>query len=533
MKLNMKQVLKKGLPIAVAAALTFSYTADASLAKGKPKHAGGPKAEVEHKVKGQGFSDVEGYWGQESVEKMSALGVIEGYADGTFQPNKPVTHQEAIVMIVRLLGLEGEAMERAEVGVSLPFKNRASIASWAHGHIDVALELDLIEGSHVFHGNKPASRMYVTSLMVKGLGLDMSQYENIEVGFTDVLDLSAEERLQLAVAVTEDLTNGYGDKKFKPNKPVTRGEMAAFLERMKDHLDEDSIFKQRIEGTFTSVNIRTGSITVNQEVIDSSNRKDWEDRTYLLADEYVIYYNDIKRSNFNQFEIDDTIEIILNKDEKVIFIEGEASEEEDVIWENLKGISTFNLKLSSGQNNIDFVYDAEEAEEMYVLSQIDGKSTLLTGEEASIAIKEIVEDYIEENEQFDVKEVSSALSSTVRATRGATWKAKLNYETDTKRLFFDVKKANDSESTVLTWEKDEATLSYTQTKDENDEVVMDLEYKDPETNTEVNYHKEVDGRNVTASGTLEISGVKISIEDTSLEPTIKGIIADQGIKITF
>jgi hypothetical protein len=529
MKLNMKQALKKGLPIAVATTLVFSYGVDASLAKGKPKHAGGPKVKVEQK----GYSDTEGYWGEGSIEKMSALGVIQGYADGTFQPNKLVTQQEAVVLIVRLLGLEEEAKKRAEEGVRLPFKNSASIATWAGGHIDVALELGLIEGGHVFQANKAASRMFVTALMVEGLGLELSEYENIEVGFSDISGLSAEEKLQLAVAVTEELANGYGDKKFQPNKPVTRGEMVAFLERMMDHLDDDGIYKQRVEGTFASVNTSDGTITIKEEVDTSSESKVWRNKTYLLADEFVIYYNGKKRTNFELFEEKDSVEIILNKDEEVIFIQGEAKDDEEVIWDNLEGISSFNLKLSSGQNKIDYIYDAEEAEEIYVLSQINGKSTLLTGEDAVLEIKDIVDEYFEEDAQFDVNEISADLASTVKATRSATWAAKLDYETDEKILSFDVQKNSNSEATVLTWEKDEVTIDYSQTIDRNGKVVTNLEYKDTDTNNEVKYHKEVSGRTITATGTLKINGVTISIKDTSLEPTIKSIIANHDLKISF
>jgi hypothetical protein len=529
MKIDLKQALKKGLPIAVATTLVFSYGVDASLAKGKPKHAGGPKVKVEQK----GYSDTKGYWGEDSIDKMSALGVIQGYADGTFQPDKPVTQQEAIVLVVRLLGLEEEAKKRAEEGVTLPFRNSASIASWAYGHVDVALELGLIEGSHVFQANRAASRMYVTALMVEGLDLELSDYESIEVGFSDISSLSAEERLQLAVAVTEELANGYGNKKFHPNKPVTRGEMVAFLERMMDHLDDEDIYRQRIEGTFTSVNTTAGTITVKQEVEISSNQRVWQNKTYLLADEYVVYYNGKKRSSFDLFEAEDTIEIILNKDGKVIFIQGEAKNDEDVIWDNLEGISTFNLKLSSGQNKIDYVYDADEAEEIYVLSQINGQSTLLRGAEASVAIKAIVDAYLKEDDQFDVNAVSTALANMVKVNSSSVSSVKLTYVTDTKTLSFDVQKGASSEATILTWSKGEATLSYTKTKDQNNKTVTYLEFKDPTSNNEIKYNKVLNGTTVTATGILKINGITISIQDTSLEPTIRSIIANYDLNITF
>lgn len=535
MKINIKQTLKRGLPIALATALVLSYGVDSSLAKGKPDHAG-PKAKIEQKSKGKicGFLDIEGYWGQESVEKMNALGVIQGYVDGSFQPNKPVNQQEAVVMIVRLLGLDEEAKERAEAGVTLPFKNRGSIANWASGHIDVAIELGIIDGGHVFQGNKAASRMFVTAMMVKGLGIDLSQYSGIDVGFSDILNLTAEERLQLAVAVTQELANGYGDKKFKPNKPVTRGEMAAFLERMNKLLDDnDAIIRDHVKGLFTSVNVITGTITVKQEVTNSSNQKVWESRTYPLENDYVIYYDGKKRSNLDLFKAEDNIEIILNKDGKVIFIQGESKKDEKAIWENLKGISDFDLELTSGSNKIHYKYDAKIADKIYVLSQLNGQSNLITGKEASLIIKGIVDVHLQEDNQFNVKELSDTLVNSVKTGTNSASNVKLNYVTDTKTIVFDVQTSSNSETIILSWSKGDSTVTYTKIKDQNNKVVTHLVFKDPTNNNEVTYNKEVSGTAVAASGTIKLNGVTITIVDTSLEPTIASLIAHFKIQLSF
>jgi hypothetical protein len=529
----MKQTLKKGLPIALATALALSYGVDSSLANGKPDHAG-HKTKTEHKVKFKGLLDIEGYWGQESIEKMNALGVIQGYMDGSFQPNKPVNQQEAVVMVVRLLGLEEEAEKRALAGVNLPFKNRASIASWAYGHIDVALELGIIDGGHVFQGNKAASRMYVTSMMIKGLGLELTQYAGIDVGFSDIMHLTAEEKLQLVVAVTTQLANGYGDKKFHPNKPVTRGEMAAFLERMKKLIgDNDEIFRQHIKGLFTNVNITSGTITMQAEVTNSSDQKVWETRSYLLQDGYSIYYDSKKRSNLDLFKAEDKIEIVLNKEGKVIFIKGESKQDENEIWENLEGISTFDLELASGANKINYKYDVEKAEEIYVLSQINGQSSLITGKQASLVIKGIVDTHFKEESQFNVKTLSAALANSVKENTNSASNVKLNYDTETKKIVFDVQIGSNSEATILNWSKGDTTVTYTQTKDQNNKVVTHLVFKDPTNNNEVTYHKEVNGTTVTATGIVKVNGVTITIVDTSLEPTIASLIAHYKLQLSF
>ncbi len=50
----------------------------------------------------------------EAVSNMSKKGVISGYGNGYFKPNKPVTELEAIIMALRLTGLEDEVNEAKE-----------------------------------------------------------------------------------------------------------------------------------------------------------------------------------------------------------------------------------------------------------------------------------------------------------------------------------------------------------------------------------------------------------------------------------
>ena len=46
------------------------------------------------------FPDVpNGHWAYEAIQRLSALGVISGYPDGTFRPNASVTRAELACMV--------------------------------------------------------------------------------------------------------------------------------------------------------------------------------------------------------------------------------------------------------------------------------------------------------------------------------------------------------------------------------------------------------------------------------------------------
>ncbi|WP_025025708.1 hypothetical protein [Caldalkalibacillus mannanilyticus] len=68
-KVDMKKVFKKGLPLALATSLVFSYGVGDIEAKEKGKNKKN-EVKVEKERKSKGFSDIEGYWGQKTIEKM-------------------------------------------------------------------------------------------------------------------------------------------------------------------------------------------------------------------------------------------------------------------------------------------------------------------------------------------------------------------------------------------------------------------------------------------------------------------------------
>lgn len=53
---------------------------------------------------GKNFSDIQNHWGKDFIIQASNMGILNGYSDGTFKPDKEVPYAEAITIIVRALG---------------------------------------------------------------------------------------------------------------------------------------------------------------------------------------------------------------------------------------------------------------------------------------------------------------------------------------------------------------------------------------------------------------------------------------------
>jgi len=52
------------------------------------------------------LQDVSYHWAKDSIEKLARAGVLEGYGDGTFQPDRTISRQEMAVIISRIVHLD-------------------------------------------------------------------------------------------------------------------------------------------------------------------------------------------------------------------------------------------------------------------------------------------------------------------------------------------------------------------------------------------------------------------------------------------
>lgn len=79
----------------------------------------------------------------EAVEVLSALGIVNGYEDGSFQPDGEITRAEAATMIVGALNMTEDA--KASAGTS-KFADVNTDASWATGYVNVGVAQGFIAG---------------------------------------------------------------------------------------------------------------------------------------------------------------------------------------------------------------------------------------------------------------------------------------------------------------------------------------------------------------------------------------------------
>ena len=220
------------------------------------------------------FSDTKGHWAETAIAKMQQYGFINGYNNGTFQPNKPVTEAEAIVMVVRAMDLEDDAQD---ADLSTLVDNLSNVPDWATGYLQVALDNEIITESELLslHPNQGAKRIMVTLWLSRALDLDDYIDEDTELPFVDRDEIS-DELYDAAVLMYEaGLMKGDGHN-FQPNKPITRAEMAILLDRI-DESDAGDIYFTDFKGFITDVD--DDYITVER----------WDiSKTFEFADDVIV-----------------------------------------------------------------------------------------------------------------------------------------------------------------------------------------------------------------------------------------------------
>ncbi|GAA4855145.1 hypothetical protein GCM10023310_37590 [Paenibacillus vulneris] len=198
------------------------------------------------------FDDVKGAdveWAARYIASLASKRVFEGYEDGTFQPRKTITRIEAITAAVRLMGLRDQAESTEAMNSNLNFKDADKIKQkypWAVGYVAVALQNDLFqESDDSVQPEKEADRLWATTLLIKALKLqeEAKAKMNTKLTFKDANKIPAGSVGYVEEAIEKSLVDGYEDNTFRPDRPVTRAELAALLDRTGNQLPDNTSIK--------------------------------------------------------------------------------------------------------------------------------------------------------------------------------------------------------------------------------------------------------------------------------------------------
>lgn len=217
--------IKKIIACSIAALLCFS------LIVFPIDNAGCEQVKNSPPVKQKVFTDVgSGHWAYKPVSSMANRGIINGYPDGTFQPQRMVSRSEFTSMLAAAAGL---SPNRARAGIYADVPG----GSWFEAAVNAAGNLMPgsvhKDGKTYFLPHEKATREDVTVALVNALGVD---YRNVDpniirTSFKDYEQVSQAARQPLAWAYKNKLLRGFPDGMLRPRDGISRAEVAALLYR--------------------------------------------------------------------------------------------------------------------------------------------------------------------------------------------------------------------------------------------------------------------------------------------------------------
>lgn len=189
-------------------------------------------------VSAKNFTDVAtNHWAYDYISALVKKGVVNGYEDGSFKPNKNVTRAEWAKMLT----------VTADIPLYKSYKEVIDFCSedvksdnWAAQYLATVLPFFPFEQTESPYGKisvkfsptKAATRLEITKSIVleKGYSLKKPDY-NLVTNFIDYLDIPEDDMKYVAVAVEHGIIKGMDDGSFKPGRNVTRAEAATILYR--------------------------------------------------------------------------------------------------------------------------------------------------------------------------------------------------------------------------------------------------------------------------------------------------------------
>jgi len=167
------------------------------------------------------FSDISGHWSKDYIISLSKKGYISGYPDKTFRPDNSVTRAEMVKLVCNMLKLkekESTVFDDVRTG------------DWFCGCVGAASETGIVNGDgKSFFPNATVTRQdaaVIIMRMLKYCGKELSGSKS----FSDSGMISDYAQSGVSSLAANGIINGENGC-FNPTRPVTRGELAALIER--------------------------------------------------------------------------------------------------------------------------------------------------------------------------------------------------------------------------------------------------------------------------------------------------------------
>lgn len=170
------------------------------------------------------FTDVDdSHWGKESIVELAKRAILSGTEDGAFEPDRQVTREEFVKIIVLGLGL-------------VPSATAADFADleeggWYHGYIVAAKEAGIITGisETEFGLGQPVTRQDAATMIYRAAAKAGMSFGDSGEAFADDAEIADYAKDGVYALRGIGIINGVGEGRFAPADSCSRAQAAKMI----------------------------------------------------------------------------------------------------------------------------------------------------------------------------------------------------------------------------------------------------------------------------------------------------------------
>jgi hypothetical protein len=176
------------------------------------------------------YWDISGHPAELEIIRLHELGIVEGYEDGSFRPDAPVARAEMVKMVMETARIEALPEEHDK------YLYFTDLEDWQAQYVNAAYSMQIVEGYYdkgknvrVFMPNENVTRAEGLKVVLASAGIQPGEIK--ESSYVDVNGWAVP---WAEVGASIGIANMPEDKRFYPNRDLTRGEAAIMIVRMID-----------------------------------------------------------------------------------------------------------------------------------------------------------------------------------------------------------------------------------------------------------------------------------------------------------
>ncbi len=333
------------------------------------------------------------YWARDAIYEMAGLEAVKGYGDKNFRPDRTLSKEEAIALIYRMIGKEGDAQKAAEKLDAKRSKNQKkdqALNMWADGYLQLAADDGLITQADLqtalqkfqpksgsknrFVRADPAQRQEVANWTAKAMKLEPVYGQ--QVLFNSFNDWSRSDPVKIPyieAVLQNKIMNGKPGGYFDPKGSVRRDQMAQILKNMEDVVFTRQLLEKRsgyVESIYQDRDEEMGGgivrkvievrgndgklyhimTEISQEQLDRTNQEFEPGKTVTQEKELIVYKNG-KLGTSDTIGEKDQLDYIVDSKNNVKFVKavpGSSTVKE--VQAKIVGVDDVNSTISIQDN---------------------------------------------------------------------------------------------------------------------------------------------------------------------------------------